>query len=154
MLLRVLLTMENKTLSCELLRYFSVRVDVVSASAFVGQDAKLLPEAFECILRRLSAMFRDDRLYCVYRLPAVDCSDAQISTDPTDAETFFAGSGSQKLFNITKIATLYDLLNHTYADALVKGKAMASESKLLVEMVKHSEIGEPVILTADRNVEY
>ena len=152
-LLCVLLTMENKPLSCELLHYFGVRPDVVSASAFVQQRAKLLPEALEYIFRRFSSMFHGDRLYRGYRLLAMDGSDVQIPTDPTDAETFFPGSRGQKSFNITKIATLYDLLNHTYADALVKGKAVANENKLLVEMVKRSEIEEPVILTADRNFE-
>ena len=42
--------MENKTLSCELLRYFGVRTDIVSAAAFVQQRAQLLPEALEYIL--------------------------------------------------------------------------------------------------------
>lgn len=152
-LLHVLLTMENKTLSCELLRYFGVRADVVSAPAFIQQRAKLLPEALEYILRKFSAMFRGSQLYRGYRLLAVDGSDIQIPTDPADAETFFPGSGNQKPFNITKIAAIYDLLNHTYVDALVKGKAMANENKLLIEMVKRSEIEEPVILTADRNFE-
>lgn len=152
-LLRVLLTMGNKTLSCELLHYFGVRPDIISAPGFVQQRAKLLPEALEYIFRRFSAMFHGDRLYRGYRLLAVDGSDVQIPTDPTDAETFFPGYRGHKPFNITKIAALYDLLNHTYADALVKGKAVANENKLLVEMVKRSEIGEPVILTADRNFE-
>ena len=134
-LLHVLLTMENKTLSCELLRYFGVRADVVSAPAFIQQRAKLLPEALEYILRKFSAMFRGSQLYRGYRLLAVDGSDVQIPTDPADAETFFPGSGNQKPFNITKIAAIYDLLNHTYVDALVKGKAMANENKLLIEMV-------------------
>ena len=44
-------------------------------------------------------------------------------------------------------------MNHTYVDAIVKGKAVANENKLLVEMVKRSEIRSPVILTADRNFE-
>ena len=152
-LLCVLLTMENKTLSCELLHYFGIRPNIVSAPAFVQQRAKLLPEALEYIFRKFSAMFHGYRLYRGYRLLAMDGSDVQIPTDPTDAETFFPGSRGQKPFNITKIAAFYDLLNHTYSDALVKGKVMANENKLLVEMVKRSEIEEPVILTADRNFE-
>ena len=137
--------MENKTLSCELLRYFGVRPDIVSAAAFVQQRAKLLPKALEYILRRFSGMFHGDRLYRGYRVIAADGSDTQIPTDPTDAETFFLGSNGQAPFNITKIAALYDLLNHTYDDVLIKGKTVANENKLLVEMVNRSKIREPVI---------
>ena len=90
-------------------------------------------------------MFHGDRLYRGYRVIAADGSDTQIPTDPTDAETFFLGSNGQAPFNITKIAALYDLLNHTYDDVLIKGKTVANENKLLVEMVKRSKIREPVI---------
>lgn len=38
-------------------------------------------------------------------------------------------------------------------DAIIKGKAVANENKLLVEMLKRSKIKEPVILVADRNYE-
>ena len=47
----------------------------------------------------------------------------------------------------------YDLKNHCYVDAILKGKAVANENKLLVEMLKRSELKEPVILVADRNFE-
>ena len=152
-LLCMLLGMENKSLPCELLNYFGVRPDIASVPAFVQQRAKLLPEALEYIFQKFASMFRGDRFYNGYRLLAMDGSDVQIPTDPTDAETFFPGTRGHKSFNVTKIGALYDLLNHTYVDALVKGKAVANENKLLVEMVKRSSIQEPVILVADRNFE-
>ena len=152
-LIRILLGMESNTLSRELLDHFGVRPDVASAPAFVQQRAKLLPEAMEYIFRSFARQFRDNRRYRGYRLLAVDGSDVQIPTDPTDVESYFPGIRGRKPFNITKIGALYDLINHTYVDAIVKGKAVANENKLLVEMVKRSEIKEPVILTADRNFE-
>lgn len=152
-LILILLGMEGNSLSCELLNHFGVRPDVASAPAFVQQRAKLLPEAMEHIFRRFSSLFRGNRLYHGYRLLAMDGSDVQIPTDPTDAESYFPGIRGRKPFNVTKIGALYDLMNHTYVDAIVKGKAVANENKLLVEMVKRSEIRSPVILTADRNFE-
>lgn len=152
-LILILLGMEGKTLSCELLEHFGVRPDVASAPAFVQQRAKLLPEAMEYIFRRFTQRFRGDLLYRGHRLLAMDGSDIQIPTDPTDKESFFPGIHGRKPFNITKIGALYDLMNHTYVDAIVKGKAVANENKLLVEMVKRSDIDSPVILTADRNFE-
>ena len=152
-LILILLGMEGNSLSCELLNHFGVRPDVVSASAFVQQRTKLRPEAMEHIFRSFAAKFRGSRLYRGYRLLAMDGSDVQIPTDPADAESYFPGARGQKPFNLTKIGALYDLLNHTYVDATVRGKAVANENKLLVEMVKHSALPSPVILIADRNFE-
>lgn len=152
-LLCVLLGMEDKSLSCELLHHFGVSPDIASVPAFVQQRAKLLPESLAYIFQRFASMFHGDRLYRGYRLLAMDGSDIQVPTDPTDTETFFPGTRGHKSFNVTKIGALYDLLNRTYVDALVKGKAVANENKLLVEMVKRSAIKQPVILVADRNFE-
>ena len=132
--IRILLGMEGKTLSRELLDHFGVRPDVASAPAVVQQRAKLLPEAMEHIFRAFASMFRGNRLYRGYRLLAMDGSDVQIPTDPADAESYFPGIRGRKPFNVTKIGALYDLMNHTYVDAIVKGKAIANENKLLVEM--------------------
>lgn len=149
----ILIGMEGNSLTCELLNHFGVRPDIATAPAFIQQRAKLLPEAMEHIFRKFASTVRGSRLYRGHRLLAMDGSDVQIPTDPTDAESYFPGSRGQKPFNITKIGALYDLMNHTYVDAIVKGKAVANENKLLVEMVKRSEISTPVILTADRNFE-
>lgn len=152
-LLSILLSMKENSLSCELLDYFGVKPDIVSAPAFVQQRAKLLPEALEHIFQRFAAMLHGDRLYHGYRLLAMDGSDVQIPTDPSDAESYFPSIPGREHYNVTKIGALYDLLNHTYVDALVKGKAVANENKMLVEMVKHSEGKTPTILLADRNFE-
>lgn len=148
-----LLCLEGNSLSCELLNHFGVRPDVASASAFIQQRAKLLPEAMEYIFQGFASVFHGSRLYRGYRLLAMDGSDVQIPTNPEDTESYFPGSRGQKPFNVTKIGALYDLMNHTYVDAIVKGKAVANENKLLVEMLKRSETKSPVILIADRNFE-
>ena len=152
-LLTVLLCMEGKSLSCELLSHFGCSPSIISTPGFVQQREKLLPKAMEYIFRKFSDSFHGNRLYRGFRLLATDGSDVQIPTDPTDKESYFPGSRGHKPYNITKIAALYDLQNHCYVDAVIKGKAVANENKLLVEMLKRSEIKEPVILVADRNFE-
>ena len=151
-LLTILLGMGNVSLPDELLDYFGVTLDAASAPAFVQQREKLLPEAVETLFQRFTEISSGERLEHGYRLLAMDGSDVRIPTNPSDIETYFPGSG-QKPFNLIKIAALYDLLNHTYADALLQGKAVANENKLLVEMVHRSTIQTPVILIADRNFE-
>ena len=152
-LLKILLGMGSASLPDELLDHFGCTPEAASAPAFVQQRAKLLPEAVETLFQRFAGAFCDHRTERGYRLLSVDGSDVRIPTNPSDLDTYFPGSNGQKPFNLTKIGALYDLLNRTYADALVKGKAVANENKLLVEMVKRSEIREPVILMADRNFE-
>ena len=152
-LLKFLLCMEGKSLSCELLNHFDCSPSVISTPGFVQQRAKLLPKALEYIFRSFSQAFHGERLYHGFRLLAMDGSDVQIPTDPTDKESYFSGSRGHKPYNIAKIAALYDLQNHSYVDAIIKGKAVANENKLRVEMLKRSELKEPVILVADRNFE-
>ena len=105
-LLRVLLCMEGKSLSCELLNHFDCSPSVISTPGFVQQRAKLLPKALEHIFRRFSQAFHGDRLYWGFRLLATDGSDVQIATDPTDKESYFPGSRGHKPYNITKITAL------------------------------------------------
>lgn len=152
-LLYVLLCMEGKSLSCELLSYFGCSPGIISTPGFVQQRAKLLVKALEHIFRKFSDSFHGDRLYRGFRLLAADGSDVQIPTDPTDEESYFPETPQRTHYNITKIAALYDLQNHCYVDAILKGKAVANENKLRVEMVKRSAVKEPVILVADRNFE-
>lgn len=152
-LLSMLLCMEGKSLSCELLNYFGCSPGIISTPGFVQQRAKLLPKALEYIFRKFSDAFHGDRLYRGFRLLATDGSDVQIPTDPTDKESYFPETTQRTHYNITKIMALYDLQNRCYVDAIVKGKAVANENKLLVEMVKRSDLKDPVILVADRNFE-
>ena len=151
--LKILLGMGNASLPDELLAHFGCTPDAASAPAFIQQRAKLLPEAVETLFRGFTEAFSGDRTERGYRLLAMDGSDVRIPTNPADEDTYFPGSNGQKPFNLKKLGALYDLLNRTYVDALVKGKVVANENKLLVEMVKRSNIREPVILMADRNFE-
>ena len=63
------------------------------------------------------------------------------------------GTCGHKSFNVTKIAALYDLMDRSYADAIVQGKGVANENKLLVEMAERLDPATPAIVIADRNYE-
>ena len=152
-MLSILLGMGKEALPDELTAYFDYAADAASAPAFVQQRAKLRPEAMETLFRRFAGAFPNDRLYRGYRLLATDGCDVRIPLNPADAETFFPGSNGQKPFNITKISALYDLMGRVYEDALVEGKTVANENKMLVKMIKRSDIHHPVILLGDRNFE-
>ena len=150
-LVKILLSMGGGSLNSELLEHFNYSANTVSASAFSQQRAKLRPELLERLFRAFQ--FKPGKLYRGYRLLAVDGSDVQIPTDPTDSDSYFEGTCGHKGFNVTKIAALYDLMDRSYAGAIVQGKQEANENKLLVEMAERLDHTTPTIIVADRNYE-
>ena len=150
-LVKLLLAMGGGNMNSELLEHFNYSADTPSASAFSQQRAKLRPELLERLFRTFQ--FKPRRLCHGYRLLAVDGSDVQIPTDPTDPDSHFEGTRGHKDFNVTKIAVLYDLMDRSYADAIVRGKGVANENKLLVEMAERLDSSIPTIIVADRNYE-
>ena len=149
----ILLAMEGGTLTTELLRYFKCSDNMPTTSAFVQQRSKLRPEAMEFIFRDFANSFPGEKLYRGYRLLATDGSDIQLPTDETDPETYYVGEEGKKPYNITKLNALYDLCNHLYVDAIVQGKRICNENKMLAKMVDRSSLQGPVILIADRGFE-
>ena len=150
-LIKILLGMGGKSLDQEFLDHFHYAAGTVSAPAFVQQRAKLRPEAMELLFRGFQ--YKPRKLYHGFRLLAMDGSDVQIPTDPTDSDSYFEGTRGQKPFNVTKIGALYDLMDRSYADAIVQGKNVANENKLLVEMADRAHFNMPTIVIADRGCE-
>ncbi len=150
-LVKFILSMGGGSLNSELLEHFNYSADTPSASAFSQQRAKLRPELLEQLFRAFQ--FKPGRLCHGYRLLAVDGSDVQIPTDLTDPDSYFEGTRGHRGFNVTKIAALYDLMDRSYADAIVRGKGVANENKLLVEMAERLDHATPTIIVADRNFE-
>ena len=150
-LVKLLLSMGGGSLNSELLEHFNYSADTASASAFSQQRVKLKPELLEQLFRAFQ--FKPGKLYRGYRLLATDGSDVQIPTDPTDPDSYFEGTCGHKGFNVTKIAALYDLMDRSYADAIISGKQKANENTLLVEMAKRLDSATPSIVIADRNYE-
>ena len=149
----LLSSMEGGTLTSELLRYFKCNDSTPTTSAFVQQRSKLRPEAMEFIFQEFANSFPGKELYRGYRLLATDGSDIQLPTDKSDPETHFAGEEGKKPYNLTKLNALYDLLNNLYVDAIVQGKRICNENKMLAKMVDRSNLQGPVILIADRGFE-
>ncbi len=150
-LVKLLLAMGGGSLNSEMLEHFNYSADTPSASAFSQQRAKLRPELLEQLFQAFQ--FKPGKLCRGYRLLAVDGSDVQIPTDPTDKDSYFEGTRGHKDFNVTKIAALYDLMDRSYADAILQGKQKANENKLLVEMAERLDPATPTIIVADRNYE-
>ena len=145
--------MEGGNLTNELMKRFGCRADVVSASAFVQQRSKILPEAFETLFRLFVEETAGSHLYNGYRLFAVDGSDIQIPANPQDTESYFPGSNGQHPYNLLHLNAMYDLLQRTYVDAIIQKRHRYDECRSLVDMVDRSSVKQPVIIIADRGYE-
>lgn len=148
-----LLTMEGTTLTNELLRQFGCSATTATSSAFVQQRKKILPIALESLFHDFAAQtFREDN-YNGYKLLAVDGSDIQIPTNLNDEDSLFITKEGVKPYNLLHLNALYNLLTHTYEDAIVFKRKEAFENRALTEMVDRSTIKGKVIVIMDRGYE-
>ena len=152
-LCRAILSMSGQSLNVELQRQFHYDPAAATTSAFVQQRGKILPTAFEEILRRFTYQNRPKRRWNGYTLLAADGSHVQIPSNIHDEATYFNSTKDGRGYNLLHLNALYDLESQLYLDAIVQNGREEHESQALVEMVDRSELTEPVILIADRGYE-
>lgn len=88
--IQFMLLMQGKTVSNEILDFFSHSLSAPSKSAFTQQRYKLLPEGWDFLFHSFINQCRtlSDNLYNGYRLLACDGSDVNISRNPAYERTF------------------------------------------------------------------
>ena len=148
----LILAFRGGTLNREIMDFFGLDPNIGTSSAFIQQRAKILPEAFECLFQYFTSNVVDNKLHHGLRLLAVDGSDLQIPSNPGDPDSYYPGVNGQKAYNLLHINAMYDLLQHTYTDALIQKSRNSDESGALTDMVDRSTI-EKALLLADRNYE-
>ena len=152
-MIKLLLAMGGNSLRNELMEYFCYDVNAASVSSFVQQRDKILPTAFEFLMREFTTSFHKHRTLDEYRIFAVDGSDLSIAHNPKDVDTYFQSSPNIKGFNLLHLNAMYDLCNNLYVDTLVQAGRKKNEFKALTDMVDRSDINEKVIVIADRGYE-
>ena len=150
---RTILSMSGQSLNVELQRQFRYDPTAATTSTFVQQRGKVLPTAFEEILRRFTYQNRPIRRWNGYTLLAVDGSHVQIPSDIHDEATYFNSTKGGRGYNLLHLNALYDLESQLYLDAVIQDGREEHESRALVELVDRSELTEPAILIADRGYE-
>jgi len=149
----LLISMGGNSIYKELLESQGYDLNTATSSAFVQQRSKILPYAFEYLLREFTESFTDIKTYRGYRLLAVDGSDLHIPTNPGDIETFYQYNPDAKGFNILHLNVMYDLCNRLYVDSIIQPSRNENGSQALVAIVKRSYINGNVIIIADRAYE-
>ena len=147
-----ILAFRGGTLNREIMDFFGLDPNIGTSSAFIQQRAKILPEAFECLFQHFTSKGDENRLYHGLRMLAVDGSDLQIAANPCDPDSHYPGVNGRKAYNLLHINAMYDLLQHTYTDAVIQKSRNSDESGALTDMVDRSGI-EQALLLADRNYE-
>lgn len=150
-MLQGIIGMESKSLTNELLDLFDASAETPSASAFIQQRDKIRPIASESIFKNFSKKLMNsfDNDIPVF---AIDGSDIQIPTNPTDTESYIAGTNGHKGYNLLHINALYDLNKHIYSDVIIQKARERNEHKAFQELVDCSEITKALII-ADRGYE-
>ena len=150
-MLQGIIGMESKSLTNELLDLFDASAETPSASAFIQQRDKIRTIAFESIFKNFSKKLMNsfDNDIPVF---AIDGSDIQIPTNPTDTESYIAGTNGHKGYNLLHINALYDLNKHIYSDVIIQKARERNEHKAFQELVDCSELTKALII-ADRGYE-
>lgn len=151
-MIRFCICMESRCISHELLKYFFFNPDEVpTASAFIQQRAKLLPEAFRYLLRQFNLRFPLKHFKGNYSLIAVDGSEFNIARNPSDLSTFHPpGSKSKNGFNMLHTIALLDLVSKRYLDVVVQPGRQKNEFAALCQLIdRYSYSGRPIFV-ADR----
>ena len=151
-LVSFVLAMEGGTLTTELLKHFGCSLDTASASAFVQQRSKLVPETFPALFDLFVRKTQPLKLYKGFRLFAADGSDIQIPNNPEHTSSHYPEANGQASYNILHLDAVYDLLQCTYQDACLSGDREANERASLCRMVDRSAV-EKALIIMDRGYE-
>lgn len=151
--IQLMLQMQSKSVSNEILDFFEHSPFAPTKSAFTQQRFKLQPEGWNFLFHIFVEQCRElsDQLYNGYRLLACDGSDVNIARDPDDERTFI--HEGENGYNAIHINALYDITNHTYCDFMVQGKKKLHERAALNTMIDRYSDLVPSILMADRGYE-
>lgn len=147
-----LLAMEGGSLTTEMLRYFGCSSNIASSSAFVQQRRKIDASAFSSLFDLFVQKTNKEQCYKGLRLLAADGSDIQIPTNSNDPDSYFPAKERQSAYNLLHLDAMYDLLRHTYTDAVLLGQRKADERSSLCDMVDRSAL-KNVLVIADRGYE-
>lgn len=149
------LAMGGRSLNNELLYQSRCIIETPTSSAFIQQRNKINFKAFESLFHDFTnrTMNVNIQLFKGYRLLAVDGSDIQIASNPTDLESHVHTKDGNKPYNLLHLDAMYDLLSNIYVDAFVCKFRNMNEQGALVDMVDRADNTYPAIVIADRGYE-
>ncbi len=152
-IIKMIIGMGGDSLSKEIIEFFNYNEGVVTTSAFVQQREKILPLAFEYLLKEFNKCVKSSSLHKGYRLIAVDGTDLSVYANPEDKENYFKIKNTEKAYGLLHLNALYDLSNKIYIDTVIQNRKNFNEHRALIDMVKRYKSSERAIFICDRGYE-
>lgn len=145
--LTILLSMGGNSLNKEIYDQFKGMDKTPTVPAFIQQRSKLKPDALEHLFHQFNSYLWEKKTYMGYRLLAVD-GTVMTYNGYADQDTYMPKSGDG--VNQYHVNALYDLLNRTYADAIVQPNPNANEPKAAWQMMERISMHMKSLLIGDR----
>ncbi len=143
--IRFVLSMGSSALGQEILEYFQYEPGFPSASAFIQQRQKIMPEAFSWLFHEFLQASRDaPRLFEGFQLIAVDGTDIVYPLNAAEPNAFPSMKCSMLHLN-----AFFDVMNKQYIDAAVGEDETAAACTMADRLPEFR----PVIVVADRGYE-
>jgi len=152
-MIHIMLGVSKNTVATELREYFgAVAKNIPTASAFVQQRWKLLPEAFETIYRRFNEAFSSHTQIEGFNLVAADGSDVRFYGLPEETEYVCDTGVGEKNCHMIHLNALLNLGSNRYIDADMQPVHGKNEYQALCTMVDRypAEQAASTIFLADR----
>lgn len=149
----IILSMGAGSIHQELLDYFQyVSTLVPSASAFVQQRAKILPDAFRSIFHRFNSCFPEEDAFGGLHLLACDGTDLDFYGSPVDSEYYFIPGNAAAGCCTIHVNALYSLCSRRYMDAVIQPCHGKDDFRAFCDMVDHlpQASAADTLFTADR----
>jgi hypothetical protein len=121
----------------------------VTASAVSQRRAQIDPGVFHTVFRTFNGECGDSDFFRGYRLLAVDGTTINLPRDPK-APSFVCNAGIPKGVNQLHVTPLYDLLSHTFADAVIRPEPQRDEIGALIKMLQQNDFPQKTLIIADR----
>ena len=135
-LISFLVSCGSSSTRIELLDFFGLQADSLSASAFNQQRAKLWPEALEAVFHRFNSALQADTAPGFRFLAADGSTFTFFSRSSFASPEYFVSEGhSAKGFYSMHLNALYDLQRHTYPAALIQPVHCKDEFRAFCDMV-------------------
>lgn len=124
----------------------------VTASAVSQRRAQIDPAVFRAVFDNFNSACADDALFRGYRLLAADGTVVNLPRNPS-APSFVCNDGIPKGVNQLHLTPLYDILNRTFADAVIQPEPQKDEIGALVDMLGRNSFSQKTLIIADRGFE-
>lgn len=150
-MLKLLISIGGGSLAKELLTFHDFNPSTATTSAFIQQREKLLPRAFEFLLRKFTTTAPPKYVHGYVCLPQMD--QIFVPTNPEHEDSYFRGDGHTKGYNLLHLNAIYALCSKLFMDALLQPCKRLNKHLALATMTERSHIIDKVILVADREYE-